>query len=211
MTHKQPTTKISKITITKHQYQQPTTDIDTKNPLMTSSTMRLTVYNSGKERKERRMKRETETSPSEKRNLSKQPWIIAGVYACSTTTNPPLTSHPPITNRFCMESPKFLKHMLISLGEKTYLSLPVGGGLVPGQTRIIPMEHGVCCKEMDEQTYTEVNKFKYSLIRMFKVGGEGKWGRRDKCNGREEFTIFSFFVFLSPLVVHRNKIKKSSF
>ena len=68
-----------------------------------------------------------------------------------------------------MESPKFLKHMMISMGDKTYLTLPVGGGLVSGHTRLVAMEHGVCCKEMDEETFAEINKFKYSLIKMFKV------------------------------------------
>ena len=79
---------------------------------------------------------------------------------------PSLLTLPP---RYCMESPKFLKHMLISLGDKTYLTLPVGGGLVSGHTRLMAMEHGVCCKEMEEETYAEICKFKHSLIRMFKV------------------------------------------
>jgi Protein similar to CwfJ C-terminus 1 len=47
---------------------------------------------------------------------------------------------------YCMGSEKVLKHLVISLGEHTYVALPSRGRITPGHCLIVPREHVVSCR-----------------------------------------------------------------
>jgi hypothetical protein len=68
---------------------------------------------------------------------------------------------------YCFESSKIRKHLIISIGEKMYLSLPPYGSFVFGNLVIAPLHHKVSFKELDKDEIIELNKFKLSLKKMF--------------------------------------------
>ena len=59
------------------------------------------------------------------------------------------------------------KHLIISLGEKTFLALPKRGMLVEGHCLIMPLESVVSSRECDEDVYIEFTRFKKQLQAMF--------------------------------------------
>jgi len=68
---------------------------------------------------------------------------------------------------FCMDSSKISKHLIISLGNKAFLSLPKKGSLVPGHCLIVPIPHVSACTMVDEEVWDEINNFRKCLIKMF--------------------------------------------
>ena len=69
--------------------------------------------------------------------------------------------------RYCYDSKRLPKNLLISLGEKAYLSLPQFGQLVPGHCYIAPLQHISSFRLSDEETWNEVKTFQKYLQRMF--------------------------------------------
>lgn len=69
--------------------------------------------------------------------------------------------------RFCFENPRIAKHLIISIGKKSYLALPINASLTSGHCLIIPMNHVIGQTFLDEDVMAEVKLFKKHLVRMF--------------------------------------------
>lgn len=74
--------------------------------------------------------------------------------------------------RFCFENPKIAKHLIIAIGIKTYLAVPINASLTEGHCIIIPMNHVIGQTYLDEDVTQEVNIFKKGLTRMFSDNDE---------------------------------------
>ena len=73
--------------------------------------------------------------------------------------------------RICFASSLRPKHLLISVGNESYLSLPETGRLTPGHCCIAPAEHVACVRIADDNIYTEIRNFKKCLLLMFQSQG----------------------------------------
>lgn len=73
---------------------------------------------------------------------------------------------------FCLASPQVEKHLIISIGDHSYLAM-AKGGLAEDHLLILPIEHLRSTIEIDnEEVINELNKFKTSLIGYFDSKGE---------------------------------------
>lgn len=68
---------------------------------------------------------------------------------------------------FCFDNPKLDKHLIISLGNFTYLALPKRGSLTPGHCFLVPMQHSIASNVLDEEIWEELQSFKKCLVKMF--------------------------------------------
>lgn len=69
--------------------------------------------------------------------------------------------------RFCLQSEVMQKHLLVSLGETVFLSLPPYEPLAEGHCWIVPIRHVSCATLLDENEWSEAMDFRKSLTRMF--------------------------------------------
>lgn len=69
--------------------------------------------------------------------------------------------------RYCFDSPKMDKSLMVSMGEQVYLALPWHIGMQSGHCTISTTQHVSCCTQLDEDTWSEVNDFRKALTRMF--------------------------------------------
>lgn len=69
---------------------------------------------------------------------------------------------------FCYNNKKIPKHLIISLGNYTYLTLPERGSLVPYHLYIVPIDHIGSSTNMDDHIWFEVNQFMSCLTLLFK-------------------------------------------
>ncbi|KAL0481625.1 hypothetical protein AKO1_012454 [Acrasis kona] len=67
----------------------------------------------------------------------------------------------------CFKGSAMKKHLVIALGNKTYLSIPSYGTLTPGHCLITTTEHHLSICDSDEDEILEIKKFKLSLLKMF--------------------------------------------
>ncbi|XP_016983943.1 CWF19-like protein 2 homolog [Drosophila rhopaloa] len=67
----------------------------------------------------------------------------------------------------CFDSAKLDKQLLVSLGEKIYLSLPWHMGLQSGHCILTTLQHVPCCTQLDEDAWEELGNFRKALTRMF--------------------------------------------
>lgn len=56
------------------------------------------------------------------------------------------------------------KHLIIAIGQKCYLSLPVHQSLVVGHCLIVPRTHVTCATQLDEDVWAEMQ---VRIIRSF--------------------------------------------
>ncbi|CAM0136619.1 Pre-mRNA-splicing factor cwf19 [Umbelopsis sp. WA50703] len=75
--------------------------------------------------------------------------------------------------RWCYQDGKPPQCAMISLGTKTYLSLPNVTDLTPGHCFIVPLQHSVSSLECDDDVWDEIRNFQKCLIRMFHEQGKG--------------------------------------
>ena len=64
---------------------------------------------------------------------------------------------------FCFSNPNIPKHLIVSVGTKTYLALPEKGSLTKGHCLIVPTEHLPSASSVDEDIWQEI---RVSVVRM---------------------------------------------
>lgn len=69
----------------------------------------------------------------------------------------------------CLDSQVMQKHLIIAIGQKCYLSLPVHQSLVLGHCLIVPRTHVTCSTQLDEDVWAEMQMFRKALTRMFEA------------------------------------------
>uniref|UniRef100_A0A6V7KZM5 Cwf19-like C-terminal domain-containing protein n=1 Tax=Bracon brevicornis TaxID=1563983 RepID=A0A6V7KZM5_9HYME len=69
--------------------------------------------------------------------------------------------------RWCFDSKEMLKHLIVSMGKKIYISLPSHTSLTSGHCIIAPIHHISCQTQMDEDVYEELKDFKKALTKMY--------------------------------------------
>lgn len=61
---------------------------------------------------------------------------------------------------------------MVAIGNHSYLMLPPRGPLVVGHCYIIPLEHEVSTRNVDNSVWEDMRNFKKSLLRMFAAQGK---------------------------------------
>jgi len=74
---------------------------------------------------------------------------------------------------YCIDAPKLIKHLIVSLGAKMYLSLPAIRRVVEDQCCLIPMEHIPAATAFDEEVFSEMEYFQKHLVKMFAAQKKG--------------------------------------
>ncbi|XP_048512561.1 CWF19-like protein 2 homolog isoform X2 [Athalia rosae] len=69
--------------------------------------------------------------------------------------------------RWCIDSKQMLKHMIVAMGSKVYMSLPSYGSLTSGHCIIAPIHHVICQTQLDEDVWEELQAFRKALTKMF--------------------------------------------
>ena len=72
----------------------------------------------------------------------------------------------------CFGSKSFKKHLVISVGQNVYLSLPSRESLVEHHCLLSPLEHVSCSPALDENVWEEMRSFQKALARMFADHGK---------------------------------------
>ncbi|XP_014665248.1 PREDICTED: CWF19-like protein 1 [Priapulus caudatus] len=73
---------------------------------------------------------------------------------------------------FCLGGKEVENHLVVSVGETTYLAL-AKGGLVSDHVMILPIEHHQSITQCPEEVLEEINKYKLSLVKYFKAKDQG--------------------------------------
>lgn len=68
---------------------------------------------------------------------------------------------------FCFENPNRPKHLVVSIGNFTYLMLPPSQPLVQGHCCILTLQHESATRNVDDNVWGEIRNFKKCLILMF--------------------------------------------
>ncbi|KAK8510900.1 hypothetical protein V6N13_091293 [Hibiscus sabdariffa] len=68
---------------------------------------------------------------------------------------------------FCFENPNRPKHLVVAIANFTYLMLPQWQPVVPGHCCILPMQHDLATRTIDNNVWDEIRNFKKCLIMMF--------------------------------------------
>ncbi|KAK7343465.1 hypothetical protein VNO77_12230 [Canavalia gladiata] len=68
---------------------------------------------------------------------------------------------------FCLENPNRPMHLVVSIGNFTYLMLPQWQPVVTGHCCILPIQHESATRSVDDNVWTEIRNFKKCLIMMF--------------------------------------------
>lgn len=67
----------------------------------------------------------------------------------------------------CFDSAKLDKQLLVSMGDKIYMSLPWYVGLQSGHCVLTTMQHVSACTMLDEDAWEELSNFRKAVTRMF--------------------------------------------
>ncbi|CAH9101852.1 unnamed protein product [Cuscuta europaea] len=96
-------------------------------------------------------------------------------------TNGKLSDLPNFANRivtkqeccqFCFENLKRSKHLVVSIANFTYLTLPQWQPIVPGHCCILTLQHESATRSVDNEVWEEIRNFKKCLIMMFAQQGK---------------------------------------
>ncbi|XP_050371981.1 uncharacterized protein LOC126789941 isoform X2 [Argentina anserina] len=68
---------------------------------------------------------------------------------------------------FCFENPKRPAHLVVAIGDYSYLMLPQQKPVVDGHCYILPMQHVPASRTLDDHVWEEIRNFKKCLIMMF--------------------------------------------
>ncbi|KAJ6807896.1 CWF19-like protein 2 [Iris pallida] len=69
--------------------------------------------------------------------------------------------------QFCFENPSRPKHLVVSIGNFTYMMLPQWQPVVEGHCCILPMQHDSASRNVDKNVWEEIRNFKKCLLKMF--------------------------------------------
>lgn len=67
----------------------------------------------------------------------------------------------------CIQSSAMQKHLIVSMGEYVYLSMPSYEPLMEGHCLIVPIRHVSSVTQLDENEWEEMRDFRKALVRMF--------------------------------------------
>ncbi|KAG8062530.1 hypothetical protein GUJ93_ZPchr0003g18568 [Zizania palustris] len=68
---------------------------------------------------------------------------------------------------YCFENPSRPKHLVVAIGNFTYLMLPQFEPVVPGHCIILPLQHESATRTVDRNAWEEFRNFKKCLLKMF--------------------------------------------
>lgn len=68
----------------------------------------------------------------------------------------------------CFDSERMERQLIVSMGNRVYLSLPWHEPLQPGHCLIVPQQHVSCATNLDEDVWQEVVDYQKALCRMFR-------------------------------------------
>ncbi|CAL4901977.1 unnamed protein product [Urochloa decumbens] len=68
---------------------------------------------------------------------------------------------------YCIENPSMPKHLIVAVGNFTYLMLPQFKPVVPGHCVILPLRHEPATRAVDQNVWEEIRNFKKCLLKMF--------------------------------------------
>lgn len=68
---------------------------------------------------------------------------------------------------WCLGNKKETKHLIVSTGSKCYLCLPQEESLNEGHCIIVPVQHEMSTRELDEDIWDEIKNYKIALTKMF--------------------------------------------
>ncbi|KAF0915306.1 hypothetical protein E2562_035338 [Oryza meyeriana var. granulata] len=68
---------------------------------------------------------------------------------------------------YCFENPSRPKHLVVAIGNFTYLMLPQFEPVVPGHCIILPLQHESATRTVDRNVWEEIRNFKKCLLKMF--------------------------------------------
>lgn len=73
----------------------------------------------------------------------------------------------------CLHGPGMAnkQHMVIAMGTRVYLTLPMKESIAQGHCHIVPIEHEVSSRNADDDVWSEIRNFKKCLIMMFAAQG----------------------------------------
>ncbi|XP_066148124.1 CWF19-like protein 2 homolog [Euwallacea fornicatus] len=69
----------------------------------------------------------------------------------------------------CIQSGGMQKHLIVSLGEYVYLSVPSHEPLLTGHCLIVPVRHVASVTQLDENEWTEILDFRKALVKLFEA------------------------------------------
>nr|ACN36823.1 unknown [Zea mays] len=68
---------------------------------------------------------------------------------------------------YCFENPSRPKHLVVAIGNFSYLMLPQFEPVVPGHCIILPLQHESGTRTVDQNVWGEIRNFKKCLLKMF--------------------------------------------
>lgn len=68
----------------------------------------------------------------------------------------------------CLQSESMPKHLMISIGDTVYLSLPSYEPITTGHSLIIPVRHVPCSTQLDENEWSDLLDIRRALVKMFR-------------------------------------------
>lgn len=83
-----------------------------------------------------------------------------------------ISDHQKITKsldscKLCLQSELINKHLMVTLGDTTFLTLPPQEPLTDGHCYIVPIRHVTCSLLLDENEWSDVMDYRKLLTRMF--------------------------------------------
>ncbi|KAK5643715.1 hypothetical protein RI129_007560 [Pyrocoelia pectoralis] len=72
----------------------------------------------------------------------------------------------------CLQSEKMSKHLMVSMSDIVYLSLPHHEPLTDGHCLLTPVRHASCSTQLDENEWSEMITFRNALTKMFSAKNE---------------------------------------
>lgn len=103
-----------------------------------------------------------DAATSEKSIKKREKQIVAKSMKEAVTKHKSLEGCP-----WCLDNRNQTKHLIISTGNKCYLCLPQVKSLNSGHCLIVPIQHEISTRKLDEDVWDELKTYKKVLTKMF--------------------------------------------